>query len=68
MKVIVWVAEGTWPACVDAARGWVPTGADVVLLHVTGDDIAATLRWDESGEWSGDGVEERLPCCAMESD
>jgi nucleotide-binding universal stress UspA family protein len=44
MKVIVWVCEGTWPASVDAARGWVPSGAEVVLLHVTGDDVAAAAR------------------------
>jgi nucleotide-binding universal stress UspA family protein len=44
MKVIVWVADGTWPATVDAATAWVSTGADLVLLHVTGDDIAATAH------------------------
>jgi nucleotide-binding universal stress UspA family protein len=44
MKVIVWVAEGTWPACVDAARGWVPTGADVELVHVTGEDVAGAVH------------------------
>ncbi|MBL8925993.1 MAG: universal stress protein [Pseudonocardia sp.] len=38
---IVWVAEGTWPACVDAARTWVPDGDDIVLLHVSGGEIAA---------------------------
>lgn len=35
MRVIVWVVEGTWPACVDAVRGHVPHATDVVLLHVT---------------------------------
>ncbi|MCB5183213.1 universal stress protein [Streptomyces antimicrobicus] len=35
MTVIVWIVEGTWPACVDAARAHAPQGADVVLLHVT---------------------------------
>ncbi len=44
MKVIIWVAEGTWPACVDTARGWVPDNADIVLLHVTGDDVAAAAH------------------------
>jgi nucleotide-binding universal stress UspA family protein len=38
---LVWVAEGTWPACVDAARAWVPEGVDVVLLHVAGGEVAA---------------------------
>ncbi|WP_172383120.1 universal stress protein [Streptomyces sp. MNP-20] len=36
MTVIAWIAEGTWPACVDAVRAHAPTPADVVLLHVTG--------------------------------
>jgi nucleotide-binding universal stress UspA family protein len=44
MRVIVWVAEGTWPACVDAARSWVPADAQVALLHVTGDDVAAAAH------------------------
>ncbi|GAA5122606.1 universal stress protein [Pseudonocardia adelaidensis] len=37
MRVVVWIAEGTWPACVDAVRDLAPGPADVVLLHVTGD-------------------------------
>jgi nucleotide-binding universal stress UspA family protein len=41
MDVVVWVAEGTWPACVDAARAWAPDGADIVLLHVTGGEVGA---------------------------
>jgi nucleotide-binding universal stress UspA family protein len=33
MKIIVWVTEGTWQACVDAA-GELASGHRVVLLHV----------------------------------
>lgn len=40
MDVIVWIAEGSWPATVDAARRWVPDGAQVALLHVTDEDVA----------------------------
>jgi nucleotide-binding universal stress UspA family protein len=41
MPVIVtaWIAEGTWPACVDAVRTHAPGAADVVLLHVSGPDV-----------------------------
>jgi nucleotide-binding universal stress UspA family protein len=39
--VMVWVAEGTWPACVDAVRTWAPEDAQVVLLHVSGSEITA---------------------------
>jgi nucleotide-binding universal stress UspA family protein len=31
MKAIVWITEGTWPACVDTAR---ELDAEVTLLHV----------------------------------
>ncbi|ANZ17673.1 universal stress protein [Streptomyces noursei] len=39
MTVIVWIVEGTWPACVDAARTHTPADADMVLLHVTGHEV-----------------------------
>src|SRR3954471_1070158 len=42
--VIVWVTEGTWPACIDAARAWAPAGAQVVLLHVADDEAAEVLH------------------------
>lgn len=35
MRILVWVAEGTWPACVDAVRD---LPGDVTLLHVV--DVA----------------------------
>ncbi|MGW8765168.1 universal stress protein [Streptomyces sp. NPDC055815] len=35
MAVVVWIVEGTWPACVDAARARTPEDDDIVLLHVT---------------------------------
>ncbi|MFE7278273.1 universal stress protein [Streptomyces sp. NPDC057623] len=38
--VVVWIVEGTWPACVDAARRHAPEDAEIVLLHVTGHDVA----------------------------
>jgi nucleotide-binding universal stress UspA family protein len=39
MTVLVWIAEGTWPACVDAARSLAPGDAEIVLLHVSDEDI-----------------------------
>ncbi|MEU6597703.1 universal stress protein [Streptomyces flaveolus] len=41
MRVIVWLVEGTWPACVDAVRVHAPEDAEVVLLHVSGPDVPA---------------------------
>ncbi|MGW1894352.1 universal stress protein [Streptomyces sp. NPDC002004] len=39
MAVIVWIVEGTWPACVDAARARTPEDTDIVLLHVSAPDV-----------------------------
>ena len=44
MDVIVWVADGTWPATVDAARRFIPDGAQIALLHVTEEDVAAAAH------------------------
>jgi nucleotide-binding universal stress UspA family protein len=44
VHVVVWVTENTWPICVDAARDWAPADAEVQLLHVTGDDVAAAAH------------------------
>jgi nucleotide-binding universal stress UspA family protein len=39
MRVLVWVVEGTWQGCVDAARDLVPAGAEVTLLHVAPGEV-----------------------------
>jgi nucleotide-binding universal stress UspA family protein len=39
MTVLAWIVEGTWPACVDAARAHAPEGSEVVLLHVSDDRL-----------------------------
>ncbi|MEU7057171.1 universal stress protein [Streptomyces sp. NPDC046197] len=39
MRVIVWLVEGTWPACVDAVRTYAPHASEVVLLHVSGPEV-----------------------------
>ncbi|MEW2283932.1 universal stress protein [Streptomyces sp. NPDC047841] len=44
MRVIAWLVEGTWPACVDAVRAHAPRDAEVVLLHVSGPDVPAVAH------------------------
>ncbi|MFF1723665.1 universal stress protein [Streptomyces sviceus] len=44
MAIVVWIAEGTWPACVDAARVHAPEEADIALLHVTGQEVAGVAH------------------------
>ena len=39
MRVVVWISEDTWEACVDQARALVPADADVTLLHVAPTDV-----------------------------
>ena len=49
MTVIAWIVEGTWPACVDAARTWAPDGAGIVLLHVTGPEAPGAAHGAYAG-------------------
>lgn len=49
MKVLVWVREGTWPACVDAARAIAPSDADVVLLYVADEDVPGAVHGAYAG-------------------
>ncbi|GGZ44784.1 hypothetical protein GCM10010387_43900 [Streptomyces inusitatus] len=49
MTVIAWIVEGTWPACVDAARTHAPDGADIVLLHVTDPEAMNAARGSYAG-------------------
>ncbi|MGF0174600.1 hypothetical protein ACQF36_30110 [Streptomyces sp. Marseille-Q5077] len=65
MAVVVWIVEGTWPACVDAARRHAPDAADVVLLHVTGHEAADAAHGAFAG-LLGRGHPERDPGTRVE--
>ena len=65
MAVIVWIVEGTWPACVDAARTRVPEGSEIVLLHVTGHEAPGAAHGAFAG-LLGRGHPERDPGTRME--
>jgi nucleotide-binding universal stress UspA family protein len=47
MKIIIWLTEGTWQACVDAARD-LPAG-EVVLLHVIDPDSLEAVAGARAG-------------------
>lgn len=49
MSVIVWIVEATWPACVDATRGHVAPETDIVLLHVSAQDVPAVAHHAYTG-------------------
>ena len=40
MRVLLWVVEGTWQGCVDAARPLLPADAEITLLHVAPSEVA----------------------------
>ncbi|WP_433603166.1 universal stress protein [Nocardia sp. CA-135953] len=64
MAVVVWIAEGTWPACVDAARAHTPADAEIVLLHVIDREVPATAHAAFAG-LLGRGHPERDPGARM---
>lgn len=63
--VVAWIVEGTWPACVDAVRAHAAQDADVVLLHVNGEDVPAAAHGAFAG-LLGRGHPERDPGTALE--
>jgi nucleotide-binding universal stress UspA family protein len=39
MRVLIWVVEGTWQGCIDAAGPLLPAGAEITLLHVAPEEV-----------------------------
>ncbi|MFI5287793.1 MAG: universal stress protein [Candidatus Dormibacteria bacterium] len=39
MNIVIWVVEGTWEGCIDAALEHFPASAHFTLLHVTPSDV-----------------------------
>ena len=39
MRVFLWLVEGTWQGCVDAARPLLPADSEVTLLHVAPSEV-----------------------------
>ena len=51
MRACVWLVEGTWQGCIDAAAGSIPADAGVVLLHVTPGDVAEAVEAAAAGRF-----------------
>ena len=49
MKVVIWLAEGTWQAGVDAAQRLAPPDAEVTLLHVVDERWASSADAAQAG-------------------
>lgn len=65
VTVIAWIVEGTWPACVDAARKHTPPDTDIMLLHVTDPDVADVAHGAYAG-LLGRGHPQRDPGAQVE--
>jgi nucleotide-binding universal stress UspA family protein len=39
LRVLVWLVEGTWQGCIDAAGPLLPQDADITLLHVAPTEV-----------------------------
>ncbi|MFJ6636206.1 universal stress protein [Streptomyces sp. NPDC091376] len=65
MAVVVWIVEGTWSTCVDAARAHAPDGTEIVLLHVSPPDVPGAAHGAFAG-LLGRGHPERDPGTALE--
>jgi nucleotide-binding universal stress UspA family protein len=65
MRVIAWLVEGTWPACVDAVRGHAPRASEVVLLHVSEPGVPGLAHGAFAG-LLGRGHPERDPGTRLE--
>jgi nucleotide-binding universal stress UspA family protein len=49
VRIVVWVVEGTWEGCIDAAGRSIPSGAQVALLHVTPSDVTGVAEAASAG-------------------
>jgi nucleotide-binding universal stress UspA family protein len=49
VRVVVWLVEGTWQGCLDAAAQSLPSGARVALLHVTPSDVTEVAEAASAG-------------------
>jgi nucleotide-binding universal stress UspA family protein len=49
VRVVVWLVEGTWQGCLDAAVQFVPSDAGIALLHVTPSDVGEVAEAATAG-------------------
>jgi nucleotide-binding universal stress UspA family protein len=67
MKIIAWLTDGTWQACVDATAEIASTDDEIVLLRVTDPALAEGLHGAYAG-LVGRGRHERDPGDAIEAE
>jgi nucleotide-binding universal stress UspA family protein len=51
VKVLVWIAEATWPACVDTVKELFPAADEITLLAALPGDLAEQASGARTGLW-----------------
>ena len=59
MNVAVWIVEGTWHSCIDAADQMAPTDADVALVYVVDEEISRVAHGAFAGLMGRGGHRDR---------
>jgi nucleotide-binding universal stress UspA family protein len=67
MRVLVWITEGTWAGCVDAALRYAPADSEFTLLHVTAEEIEQAAHGAFAGLLGRGHVRGRDPAMAVAS-
>jgi nucleotide-binding universal stress UspA family protein len=49
VRAVIWIVEGTWEGCVDAAAALLPADAEVVLLHAESADARLAAEAARAG-------------------
>jgi nucleotide-binding universal stress UspA family protein len=65
VRIVVWLAEGTWQAGADAARRFVPAEAQVTLLHVIDPQLADSVHAAYAGLLGRGGGPRSDPAAAL---
>jgi nucleotide-binding universal stress UspA family protein len=66
MKIVAWLTEGTWPACVDAVAEVAPPETEIVLLHVIDPSVTEGIHGAYAGLF-GRGGRRPDPADAVEA-
>jgi nucleotide-binding universal stress UspA family protein len=59
MNVVVWVVEGTWHSCIDAAEEVAPADADIALVYVVDEEISRVAHGAFAGLMGRGGHRDR---------
>jgi nucleotide-binding universal stress UspA family protein len=59
MNVAVWIVEGTWHSCIDAAQEMTPRDADIALVYVVDEEVSRVAHGAFAGLMGRGGHRDR---------